>query len=97
MSRDRFKAVLSNLHFSDNEQCVPCGQPNNDCLFKIRGFFDHIVKEFSSSLDPSENLTVDEGVCGFRGCILFRVFLKNKLERYGIKYLLYAMHIQAML
>ncbi|KAJ8878910.1 hypothetical protein PR048_019513 [Dryococelus australis] len=42
------------------------------------------VKVFSSSFIPYGNLTVDEGVCGFRGRIIFRVYMKNKPKKYGI-------------
>lgn len=34
---------------------------------------------------PSENLTGDEGTCGFRGRVRFRVYNKNKPDKYGMK------------
>jgi hypothetical protein len=34
---------------------------------------------------PDEELTVDEGICGFRGRVHFRVFIKGKPEKYGMK------------
>lgn len=34
---------------------------------------------------PYENLTIDEGTCAFRGRLRFRVYNKNKPDKYGIK------------
>ncbi|XP_046385713.1 piggyBac transposable element-derived protein 4-like [Ischnura elegans] len=85
MSRNRFAAILSNLHVNDNATYISRGNENHDPLHKIRPYFDHLVEIFASSYAPSENLTIDEGVCGFRGRVHFRVYMKNKPEKYGIK------------
>ncbi|KAJ8896314.1 hypothetical protein PR048_001658 [Dryococelus australis] len=63
MSRNRFKAVLSNLHLNDNNNYIARNQPNHD-LF---------------------NLIMDEGMHGFRGQIHFKVYMKGKPKKYGIK------------
>ncbi|XP_039301196.1 piggyBac transposable element-derived protein 4-like, partial [Nilaparvata lugens] len=85
MSRDRFKSILSMLHVNNNEKYIPRGQPNHDPIFKLRPLFDHLRQSFSRAFAPNCNLTVDEGMCGFRGRISFRVYLKNKPQKYGIK------------
>lgn len=85
MSRNRFKAILSNFHLNDNRTYIPRGQPNHDPLHKIRPFFDNLIQTFCSSYMPDSKLTVDEGMCGFRGRIQFKVYMKNKPEKYGIK------------
>lgn len=85
MSRDRFRAILTNLHLNDNRTYVPRNEPGHDPLHKIRPYFDHIVNKFSTSFQPSSKLTIDEGMCGFRGRVHFRVYLKNKPDKYGMK------------
>lgn len=85
MSRDRFKSIMAMLHLNNNDTYIPRGQQNHDPLHKIRPYFDYLVQKFKGSVSPSENLTVDEGICAFRGRIHFRVYMKNKPEKYGIK------------
>ena len=34
---------------------------------------------------PYENLTTDEGVCGYQGRVIFSVYMKNKPDKYDIK------------
>ncbi|XP_046994019.1 piggyBac transposable element-derived protein 4-like [Schistocerca americana] len=85
MSRDRFKSILAMLHINNNDTYIQRGQPNFDPLHKIRPYFDYLVQSFRDSLVPSENLTTDEGMCAFRGRIHFRVYIKNKPEKYGTK------------
>lgn len=85
MSRNRFQSILSNLHLNDNRTYVKKGEPNHDPLHKIRPYFDYIKSKFAESVIPSREITVDEGICGFRGRIHFRVYIKNKPDKYGIK------------
>ena len=85
MSRDRFSAILTMLHLNNNESYVPRGNPGHDPLHKVRPIVDHLFKQFSEQYIPLEQLTIDEGICGFRGRVRFRVFIKGKPEKYGIK------------
>ena len=43
------------------------------------------MNDFHTFYIPDEELTVDEGICGFRGRAHFRVFIKGKPEKYGMK------------
>ncbi|XP_063220583.1 piggyBac transposable element-derived protein 4-like [Bacillus rossius redtenbacheri] len=85
LSRDRFRSILFMLHINDNATYVPRGQENHDPLHKVRPFFNHFVRQCKACLYPSENLTIDEGMCPFRGRLHFRVYIKNKPHKYGIK------------
>ena len=85
MSRNRFTAILSSLHVNDNSTSIPRNQPGHDPMHKLRPFMDHLLQQFPNSFAPSECLTIDEGVCGFRGRVVFRVYIKNKPDKYGIK------------
>lgn len=85
LSRDRFKSILSMLHLNDNSSYVPITHINHDPLHKIRPFFDSFIAACSSSFYPGQNLTIDEGICPFRGRIHFKVYIPSKPEKYGIK------------
>lgn len=85
MSRDRFSAIFSMLHVNDNNLCVARDQPNHDPLHKVRPLLDHDVEGLKKNYIPSENLTIDEGICSFRRRVSFRVYIKNKPNKYGIK------------
>ncbi|XP_047111958.1 piggyBac transposable element-derived protein 4-like [Schistocerca piceifrons] len=86
MKRDRLRSIYFMLHVNNNDNYVRRGQPNHDPIHKIRPFFDNFVLKSKNSFSPGENLTVDEGLCPFRGRIRFRVYIKNKPSRYGIKF-----------
>ncbi|KAJ8877203.1 hypothetical protein PR048_021657 [Dryococelus australis] len=47
----------------------------------------HYVKrdKCTKSFKPYANLTVDEGICPFRGRVSFRIYVKNKPNKYGMK------------
>lgn len=85
MKRDRFTSIFSMLHISNNSKYVSKGQPGHDSLFKIRSYVNFINTQMSKSYYPDQNITVDEGVCPFRGRVNFRVYMKNKPEKYGMK------------
>ena len=61
------------------------GQPGYDPLFKIRPIIDTLMTKFQDVYEPEEQLTIDEAICPFRGCIFFRVYIKGKPHKYGIK------------
>ncbi|KAL4127484.1 hypothetical protein QTP88_011651 [Uroleucon formosanum] len=84
MKRDRFTSIFSMLHISNNSKYVRKGQPGH-CLFKIRFYVNFINTQMSKSYYPYQNITVDEGVCPFRGSVNFGVYMKNIPEKYGMK------------
>ena len=85
ISRNQFTAILLNLHVNNNATYIPRNEPGHDPMHKIRPFLDHLLTQFPASFSPHENLTIDEDVCGFRGRVIFRVYTKNKPDKYGIK------------
>lgn len=86
LSRDRFKAILSMLHFSDNSTYIPVGQPNHDPLHKVRPIFEHLQREFEQAYVPHKNIAIDEAICAWRGRLRFKVYLKDKPNPWGIKF-----------
>ena len=85
MSRDRFLAILTMFHLNNNDAKAARGQPGYDPLFKIRPVIDTLVPKFQDVYTPEEKLTIDEAICPFRGRIFFRVYIKGKPHKYGIK------------
>ena len=85
MSRDRFLAILTMFHLNNNDEKAARGQPDYDPLFKIRPVIDTLITKFQDVYTPEEQLTIDEAICPFRGRIFFRVYIKGKPHKYGIK------------
>lgn len=85
MARTRFRLILRYLHLADNSLYVPRDQPGYDPLFKIRPVVDHLLTKFHLLYTPFANLTVDEAMCPYRGRIHFRVYMKNKITKYGFR------------
>ena len=80
MSRNLFTAILANLHVNDDAPYIPRNEASHDPMHKIRSILDHLLTHFTASFSPYENLTIDEGVCGFQGRVIFHVYIKNKPE-----------------
>lgn len=50
-----------------------------------RDVFDGFVTNCKKSFNPSEHLCVDEQLVPFRGKAPFRVYMKSKPDKYGLK------------
>jgi len=85
LSENRFTAILSNLHVNDNATYIPRNETDHDCVCKIRPFLDHLLTHFSASFSCYENLTIDAGVGGLWGRVIFHIYIKNKPDNCGIK------------
>jgi hypothetical protein len=44
-----------------------------------------LTEKFRSCYEPSKQLSLDEGTCGFKGRVAFRVYNKDKPKKWGIK------------
>ena len=69
MRRDRFQLILKFVHLNNNETAVPIGQQDHhDPVHKVRPVLDVLNTAFLSMYRrPGRDLTVDEGVVGFKG------------------------------
>ena len=67
--RDRFQLILKFVHLNNNETAVPIGQQDHhDPVHKVRPVLDVLNTAFMSVYRrPGRDLTVDEGVVGFKG------------------------------
>lgn len=81
MTRNRFDVLLRCLHFSDNSD----PKAENDRLFKIRDIMELCCKQFQETLEPAEELVIDESMVPWRGRLVFRQYLPAKSHKYGVK------------
>ena len=85
MSRNRYQLICSFLHFNDNAEQVPRGQPGYDPLFKIAPLIDILKPLYKVYYIPSRELSIDETMKRFGGRLYFKQFMPNKPIRWGIK------------
>ena len=85
LKRERFKMILAFLHLNDNRNYIPAGREGHDPLFKIRPLFDCLNLYFKNVYLPGENICIDEALCPWRGRVGFRVYIKNKPVKWGMK------------
>jgi len=85
MSQHRFEALVSCLHFVNNEERVGVDQDGYDPLFKLRPLIDIVVRNWRTAVTPCRHLSIDESMMPFRGRVQFRQYIKSKHHRYGVK------------
>ena len=73
MTRQRFKDILRNLHFSDNAK-----SDKNDKVFKIRPMIDHFSSSFSNAVSNDEFQSVDKNMVKFKGRSSTKQYIKKK-------------------
>ena len=61
----RFREICRYLHFVNNEDLAPRGDPMHDRLGKVRPLIDHLSCKFSSLYNPSKD--VYEAMIKFQG------------------------------
>ena len=86
VSRNRFMDILSFLHVNDNTTFVPFPQDGHDPIHKVRPFITHLNTRFQEVYVPQQNICVDEAMYPFKGCPKFRVYMKDKLTKWGFKF-----------
>ncbi|KAJ8967170.1 hypothetical protein NQ314_003059 [Rhamnusium bicolor] len=82
MSRDRFLIILRCLHFAKNPQP---GENIEDRIYKFRPLLNFFSSKMIEIYQPGKNLSLDESMVLWRGRLNFRVYIKNKRHKYGIK------------
>ncbi len=85
MTRDRFEAIVSCLHISDNQLQAKKGEPGYDKLYKIRPLLDLLNTNFKANADMEEVTSVDEQMIPYKGTLLLKVYMKNKPSKWGVK------------
>ena len=85
MPRDKFGNIMSFFHLADNALYMPHGQPGYDPEKKLGSVYANMLQRFTATYKPSQQISIDEGMIGFRGNVKFKQFNPNKPEKYGIK------------
>ena len=62
MTRNRFKQILQNLHFSDNTMA-----DNTDRGYKVRTLIEYFNNAFGNSVSNDSHQSVDEHMVKFKG------------------------------
>lgn len=84
MSLNRFYFLLGSLCFDDpatRQERIAHG----DKLAAISNIFNMFIINCQSNYSCGEYLTIDEMLIAFRGRCQFRMYLKNKPDKYGLK------------
>ncbi|XP_066941185.1 piggyBac transposable element-derived protein 3-like [Macrobrachium rosenbergii] len=81
-SRNRFKAIRSNLHFSDNDQAAR----SQDQFLKVRFLFTKITREFLNVAETPLQ-SVDEVMVAYKGTTAgnLRQYVAKKPDKWGFK------------
>ena len=77
MRRDRYKKIMRNLHFQDNEL-----DDGTDRLFKIRPFLDAFIANFQAAYCPKKHISADEAMLKFHGRLKFKQYNPSKRARF---------------
>ena len=85
MYRRRFELLLKLLHLNDSRKQPARGQPGYDKLYKVRPLLDAVVKNFQACYTPTENLSIDESMIGFKGRLAFLQYMPKKPQKWGMK------------
>lgn len=85
MPRNRFKEFFSTCRFDDKATRNARIEETEDKLEAIRFVVNRFVENCRKYYQPKENVTIDERLAVFRGKCPFRVYMKSKPGRYGIK------------
>ena len=85
MTKNRFEELSCYLHFNDSSKEPARGDRDYDRLYKVRTVLDYVRGKCEGNFMPSKNISVDEGMVGFRGRLSFRQYMPAKPTKYGIK------------
>ena len=89
MGRNRFQAIMGNLHFIDSLASHLKNQEQSrdekDPIEQIRPVYDYLRMKIKSAYSPHQKLVIDESLCLWRGNIGIRQYIPSKRHRYGLK------------
>lgn len=83
MSRERFKEIYRFIRF-DNFLTREERQKESK-LAAFENVFNIFIGNCERAYNPESDLCIDEELVAFRGCCSFKVYMKSKPDRYGIK------------
>lgn len=81
-----FSYTMSSRRFEQILRVLCCSPVNSQGKSKIEPIINMLITQFQSAYGPSKELSLDESLLHFRGRLRFRVYIKNKKSRYGLKF-----------
>ncbi|XP_051815619.1 piggyBac transposable element-derived protein 4-like [Acanthochromis polyacanthus] len=94
MSRDRFRAIHSNLHISDPEEDAINerikGTEDYDPLQKVKPLLDTIRNSCKSIYHPKQHISVDERMVATKARLSIKQYMKAKPTKWGLKFFVLA-------
>jgi hypothetical protein len=85
MTRTRFQSILSNFHVADDSQNPRRGVRGHNPLAKIQPFVTMMENNFRNCYKPGEAISIDEGICPWKGRLYFRQYNPQKPHKFHIK------------
>ena len=83
MTRRRFEALERYLHVNDLSKMPRKNEPDFDPLYCVRPMIDHCREKFQQAYVPGRELSVDEGMIAYRGCIAYLQYIRPKKLKVG--------------
>ena len=80
ITRIKFELIMKCLHLADNSL-----DTGDDPLFKLRPFITMCRDNFRHVYTPNKYLSLDEASCPYKGRLRFKVYNKNKPNKFHIK------------
>nr|CAI5828915.1 unnamed protein product [Callosobruchus analis] len=81
-----FPFVMSARRFELIMRVLCCVPPKSKGKEEVQTFLDLLISQYQNACGPTRELSLDESLLHFRGRLAFRVYIKNKKKRYGIKF-----------
>jgi hypothetical protein len=79
MGRNRFESIWQSWHFSDSQQTQDAGR-----LFSIWTVYEYFLQKLRSLYSPKQELSLDEAMIPWQGCLKFRMYNPAKITKYGV-------------
>ena len=81
MTKSRFKQILQNIHFSNNDTADKVDKGN-----KVRPLINHFNEAFQSAMSNSSIQSIDEHMIKFKGRSSMKQYIKSKPIKWGFKF-----------
>ncbi|XP_015772176.1 PREDICTED: piggyBac transposable element-derived protein 4-like [Acropora digitifera] len=85
MTKNRYENISRFFHFSDSSVEPRRGEDGYDRLYKVQPILSHFNAKIQEVYKPGKNISIDEGMKGFKGRLSFRQYMPAKPTKYGIK------------
>ena len=83
--RKRFLEIAQFLHFANNDDIVPRGEPGHDCFAKVRPVIEMVCESFLANYNPHCENSVDEAMIRFKGRSTLKQYMPKKPTKRGLK------------